>query len=112
MIIGVSTITKNGLRACQISGATNDWSTKSRAKNESDIPFWWNENQKKIAMNNTANNAIRRCLISAAIAAFSSAEYSTAAEASFLAGVGKIRLLAMKITNEIAIAATEAMNEK
>ena len=39
IIIGVSTITKNGLRACQISGATASDFTKSRAKNDSDCPF-------------------------------------------------------------------------
>ena len=48
MMTGVRTITKKGLMACHTSGATADESTKSRAKNESDIPFWWNENQKKI----------------------------------------------------------------
>ena len=37
--IGVSTITKNGLSACQISGATASDLTKSRAKNDSDCPF-------------------------------------------------------------------------
>ena len=57
MITGVRTITKNGLIACQISGATADESTKSRAKNESDIPFWWNENQKKITIASTAKRA-------------------------------------------------------
>ena len=73
MIIGVRTMTKNGLIACHTSGATAEESTKSRAKNERDIPFWWNENQKKITIPNTANKAYILCLISLAIAAFSSA---------------------------------------
>ena len=39
MIIGVSAITKNGLTACQISGATVEVSTKSRAKSYIEVPF-------------------------------------------------------------------------
>ncbi len=70
IIIGVRTRTKNGLIACHTSGATAEESTKSRAKNERDIPFWWNENQKKITIPKTANNAYILCLISLAIAAF------------------------------------------
>ena len=57
MMIGVSTITKNGLTACQISGAIAEVFTKSRAKSDSDWPFWWNENQKKITMPRIANSA-------------------------------------------------------
>ena len=85
MMIGVRTITKNGLTACQISGAIVDVSTKSRANNESDVPFWWNENQKKITIPKTANKAAKRCLISLAIAAFSSAVYLTDSTAFFFA---------------------------
>ena len=73
MMMGVSTITKKGLMACHTSGATADESTKSRAKKDRDIPFWWNENQKKITMPKTANKAYILCLISFAMAAFSSA---------------------------------------
>ena len=73
MIIGVRTITKNGLTACQISGAILEVSTKSRANRDIEVPFWWNENQKKTAIPSTANRAYMRCLISLAIAAFSSA---------------------------------------
>ena len=73
MMSGVSTITKNGLTACQISGAMASVFTKSRAKSDSDVPFWWNENQKKMAMPSTAKRAYMRCLISLAMASFSSA---------------------------------------
>jgi hypothetical protein len=111
IMIGVRVITKNGLIACQISGATADESTKSRAKNESDIPFWWNENQKKITIPRTANKAYILCLISLAIAAFSSAVYSVLCTATFFAGVGNIFCEKKKITKEITIAATDAMNE-
>ena len=111
MMIGVRAITKNGLTACQISGATADESTKSRAKNDNDIPFWWNENQKKITIPKTANKAAKRCLISLAIASFSSSEYDADSTFSFLAGVGNLFWFVMNIVKEINIAATEAMNE-
>ncbi len=70
---GVSTITKNGLTACHISGAMVSVFTKSRAKSDSEVPFWWNENQKKITMPSTAKRAYIRCLISRAMARRSSA---------------------------------------
>ena len=73
MMIGVSTITKNGLTACQISGAILSVLTKSRAKSERDCPFWWNASQKKITTPRTANRAYILCLISFAMVAFSSA---------------------------------------
>ena len=111
MMIGVRAITKNGFTACQISGAIVDVSTKSRAKRDNDVPFWWNENQKKMAIPNTANKAYIRCLISLAIAAFSSSVYSTTTFSSFLPGVGNIFFVAMNITKEISMATTEAMNE-
>lgn len=39
-IIGnVSTMTKNGLIDCQISGAIDEVITKSRAKSDIDVPF-------------------------------------------------------------------------
>ena len=47
IMIGVSTMTNNGLSACQISGAIFSESTKSRAKTESDCPFWWNSVDRK-----------------------------------------------------------------
>ena len=112
MMIGVSTITKNGFKACQISGAILSVWTKSRANTDKDWPFWWKENQKKTAMPNTANKAYKRCLISFAIASFSSAVYSITSACSFLAGCGSLYLLVRKITKEMAIANTEAMKEK
>ena len=39
IMIGVSTITKNGLTACQISGAIEEVLMKSRANTDSDCPF-------------------------------------------------------------------------
>ena len=57
MTIGVNTITKNGLIACKNSGATLSVFMKSLANNENEAPFWWNENQKKIAIPKTANKA-------------------------------------------------------
>ena len=50
-----------------------------------------------------------RCLISLAIALFSSGVYCSTAAASFLAGVGKILLKAMKMIKEMNMATTEAM---
>ncbi len=57
MISGVSTITKNGFTACQISGAMVSVTQKSRAKRLSEVPFWWKENQKKITTASTARRA-------------------------------------------------------
>ena len=57
MTSGVSVMTKKGLTACHISGAMLSVTTKSRAKSESDCPFWWNENQKKMTMPSTAKRA-------------------------------------------------------
>ncbi len=111
MITGVRTMTKNGLIACHTSGATAEESTKSRAKNESDIPFWWNENQKKITIPRTAKSAYILFLISFAMAAFSSAVYSTPLTASFFDGVGKVFWENRKMTRDITIATTDAMNE-
>ena len=69
---GVRTITKNGLTACQISGAILLVLTKSRAKNDRDCPFWWKENQKNMTTPRTAKRAYILCLISFAMASFSS----------------------------------------
>lgn len=52
---GVSTITKKGLTACHISGAMVSVFTKSRAKSDREVPFWWNENQKNTTMPRTAS---------------------------------------------------------
>ena len=109
--IGVSTITKNGFSACHISGATESVCTKSRANTLSDCPFWWNDNQKKIAIPSTANRAYKRCLISVAICFFSSAVYSCAAEDAFFAGCGNIFFVPRKMNNDSSIAATDAINE-
>ena len=76
MIIGVNVMTKNGLIHCQISGGIAFVKTKSRAKTESDCPFWWNANQKNAAIPNTAKRAYNLCLISFALAASSSCVYS------------------------------------
>ena len=85
--------------------------TKSRAKNDSDCPFWWNENQKKTAMPSTAKSAYIRCLISLAMALFSSSVYPSDETASFFPGVGKRCFDNKKMANEINMVTTEAMNE-
>ena len=54
MMMGVSTMTRNGLRNCHTSGATWSELTKLRVKMVSDWVFWWNENQKKMTMPSTA----------------------------------------------------------
>ena len=112
MMIGVSTITKNGFKACQISGAIFSVWTKSRANTDRDWPFWWNENQKNTAIPSTANKAYKRYLISFAMASFSSWVYSTTWACSFLAGCGSLYLFMMKIVREISMATTDAMKEK
>ena len=111
MMTGVSTITKKGFTACQISGAILLVFTKSRANMESDCPFWWKENQKNTTTPRTAKRAYMRCLISLAMACFSSAVYSTETTASFLPGLGKRCLVRMKMSREMSMAATEAMKE-
>lgn len=67
--------------------------------------------KKKIAIPSTAKRAAIRCLISVAIAAFSSAEYVTVSSFAFFAGEGSCLLVKRNIEREISIAATEAINE-
>ena len=72
-IITLDVYSTSSERMYQILSYLESVFTKSFANNERDCPFWWNENQKNIATKSTANKAYKRCLISFAIAAFSSA---------------------------------------
>ena len=112
MMTGVSTITKNGLMHCQISGATESVATKSRANTESDCPFWWNENQKNTATPSTAKRAYMRCFISLASACTSVALTLLSAAFTFFAGLGSFFITYTKTASEMSIATTDAMNEK
>ena len=69
------------------------------------------ENQKKMTMPRTANRAYMRWRISFAMACFSSGLYCTLCTFSRAAGEGRAFLVAMKMTSERIMAATDAMNE-